>query len=250
LRRAALLAALFVVWAVSAAAEVRPVEALGVVPLDPDRPSSRAPRDAALQSALYSAVRRVALDELADFDPVAGESQIDAALGPDPLDYATRFRILEDRGERPALFSEADEVENEYVVLVEVHVDTDRVRERLVAAGLLVMPSGDGRRWRVRLVLEDVESFASYQAVRTLLEEIGARSALPQEMEAGRAVLVVDGTRSPDALVAALVDAAPSNLRLVPLGRDGASVRLRVRFVGGPPRPGAPAFDTTRPNRY
>ena len=45
--------------------------------------------------------------------------QLWAALGKNPLDYANRFRILEDRGERPALFTEIPGVSTEYVVLVE-----------------------------------------------------------------------------------------------------------------------------------
>ena len=73
---------------------------------------------------------------------------------------------------------------------------------------------------------------------------MGARSAVPVEMERGRAVLEVDGTRSPDALIAALVRAAPPNLSVVPLGVDDEGVHLRARFLGGPLRP-IPAPDRT-----
>ena len=244
--------------ATPAAADVRRVEALGAVALDPDSPPAVEPRDAALRRALHDAVWRVALDELVGFDP-ADEASQDAragALGKEPLDFATRFRVMEDRGERPALFSEEPGVESEYVVLVEVYVDRDKVRERLRAAGLLSLPSGDSRRYRVRVVLEEVGSYGAYQAVRTLLEELGARSAVPVEMERGRAVLEVDGSRSPESLVAALVRAAPPNLSVVPLGVDEEGVHLRARFLGGAaaPAPGAwtdaPAFDTPRANRY
>lgn len=235
-----------------AGAEVRTIEALGAVPLDPESPPAGSPRDAALQRALHDAVWRVALDELDGFDPgdEAAQDSLAEALGKDPLDYASRFRVVEDRGERPALFSEQPGVENEYVVLVEVHVDADRVRERLSRAGLLSAPSGDQRRYRVRVVLDEVGSYGAYQAVRTLLEETGARSTVPVEMERGRAVLMVDGSRSPDALVAALVRAAPPNLSVVPLGVDEQGVHLRARFLGGPAssdpgaRSGDGAFDT------
>jgi hypothetical protein len=242
--------------ALPAGAEVRAVEAVGAVPLDAAAPPVTPPRDAALHKALTDAVWRVALDELPDFDAPTQEEALAAALGDEPLDFATRFRILEDRGERPALFSEDPEVEKEYVVVAEVHVDTERVRERLAGAGLLLVPSGEGRRVRVRVVIEDVESYASYMAVRTLLEELGVRSALPLEMQPGRVVLDVDGHRTPEELLGDLLRAAPSNLSLEPLGSDAESLRLRARFLGATEPapaevwPGAPAIDTTEANRY
>lgn len=256
---AAVFAALLVAGLASpVVADVRRVEALGAVPLDPDSPPTQSPRDSALRRALHDAVWRVALDELVGFDP-ADESSQDAlaeALGRDPRKFATRFRVIEDRGERPALFSEEPGIETEYVVLAEVHVDRDKVRERLRAVGLLSRPSGEARRYRVRIVLDEVGSYGAYQAVRTLLEELGARSAVPVEMERGRAVLEVDGSRPPDSLVAALVRAAPPNLSIVPLGVDAEGVHLRARFLGGAaaPDPGAwsdaPGFDTPGANRY
>ena len=229
-------AALLLATALPAGAELRRVEALGAVPLDPRNPPSVPPRDAALRRALHDAVWRVALEMLPGFDPTdhASEADLEDALGNDPLDYADRFRVVEDRGERPALFSEAPGVETEYVVLVEAHVETSRIRQRLAAAGLLSRPSGDARRYRVRVVLDEVGSYGAYQAVRTLLEEMGARSAIPVEMEPGRAVLLVDGNRPPDALVAGLVRSAPPNLSIVPLGIDDDGVHLRARFLGGP----------------
>lgn len=261
MRRAGLLLGLAAVllWAGAAGAEVVRIEALGAVPLDPDAPTHGAPRDAALERALNDAVWRVALDQLPGFDPSdeLAQARLAQALGDEPRDYVNRFRILEDRGKRPALFSDAPGVESEYVVLVEVHVDRDRVAKRLRDAGLLATPSGERRHYRVRVVLEDVETYGTYQAVRTLLEEIGARSALPVEMERGRAVLVVDGTRPPDQLLAALVRAAPPDLSVVPLGADDESLRLRARFLGATPaapepggRAAARGFDTDDPNRY
>ena len=220
-----------------AGADVRSVEAVGAVPLDPRDPPRRPPRDLAVQRALAEAVQRVALEELPGFDPVEGEVELWAALGKEPLDYANRFRIVEDRGERPALFSEIPGISTEYVVLVEVQVDAARVRQRLRERGLLVAPDRWGGRRPVRVVLEDVGTWASYRAVRTLLEEVGARSATPVEMEQGRAVLDVEGDRTPDELVAALMGAAPPNLRLVPLGIEDDTVRLRARFLDTPAAP-------------
>jgi len=229
-------ALLLAMLALPAGAEVRRVEALGAVPLGADSSPSGPPKDAALRRALHDAVWRVALDQLPGFDPTdeASQDALADALGQEPLDYASRFRVVEDRGERPALFSDEPGVESEYVVLVEVYVETSRVRERLAAAGLLSRPSGDTRRYRVRVVLDEVGSYGAYQAVRTLLQEMGARSAVPVELERGRAVLDVVGSRPPDALVAALVRAAPPNLSVVPLGIDEQGVHLRARFLGGP----------------
>jgi hypothetical protein len=223
----------------AAASDVRKVEAVGVVPLRPDHPPRRPPRDSAVAQALASAVRRVAQEELPDFDPELDAASLDEALGREPLDYATRFRIVEDRGERPALFSDDPEVEREYVVLVEVSVDAERVRQKLTRSGLMAGPSRTARRQRVQLVIEDVETWASYRAVRTLLEDVGVQSAVPVEMERGRAVLEVDGSRGPEELMTALVRAAPPNLRLVLLGSDAGTLRLRARFLDSPAVGGA-----------
>lgn len=221
------------------AADVRSVEAVGVTPLRSDQPPRRPPRDLAVQQALVTAVRRVAQDELPGFDPDRDADALGAALGGEPLDYATRFRIVEDRGERPALFSDDPEVEKEYVVVLEVQVDADRVRQRLVSSGLMAGPRLDAPRQHVRVVIEDVDTWASYRAVHTLLDDVG-ESAVPVEMELGRAVLDVDGSRSPEELMKALVRAAPPNLRLVALGSEPGTLRLRARFLDTP-APMAPA---------
>jgi hypothetical protein len=218
--------------AATAGAEVRPVEAVGAVPLDPDKPTQQPPRDAALDRALDEAVWRVAVEELPDFDADRQEEALRTALGTDPLEFATRYRILEDRGERPALFTEDPTVTAEYVVLAEVHVDADRVRERLRQARLLVTPSGDRPRWPVRVEIVELQSYASYVAVRTLLEEMGLRAPVPVEMERGRAVLRVEADRPPAQLLADLVRAAPANLSLVPVGSDAESLQVRARFLG------------------
>ena len=235
------------------AADVRAVEALGAVPIAPDGGSRRSPRDVALHRALREAVWRVAIEELDAVAVVAAEEEVAAALGDDPLVYATRFRIVEDRGERPALFSDDPEVENEYVVLAEVHVDADRVRQRLSTAGLMRLPSGEIQRIRTRLTLVEVRSWAEIQAVRTLLREVGAGTAVPVDLVRGRAVLAVESAHSPEALVDALLAAAPPELRLERLGAGPDGLELRAHFLGGS-RSRAPAgvapFDTPEPERY
>jgi len=247
----------FALWLLAAApgraADLRVSEAVGAVPLHADARPATPPRDAAERKAMAEAVRRVALQMLSDPDPAEVQVRLDAALGADPLVYISRFRTLEDRGERPALFSDDPEARTEYVVVVEVQVDADRVRAALARGGLLVAPAGEATRFRVRLEAEGVEDFASYRALReTLIEGVGVRSALPIELERGRAILDVDSELAGAALLEALVQAAPPGLTLTPLQTSPERVQLRVQRVpeSSPGSIPAPAIDTTNPNRY
>ncbi len=246
---------IFAVWIATpaGATDNRRLEALGAAPMETHRASRSSPRDVALRRALQGAVWRVAVEQLDTAGATTKDATLAAALGKDPLVYATRFRVIEDRGERPALFSDDPKVENEYVVLAEVYVDVDRVRERLVSTGLMRLPSGEAADVRTRVTLVDVRSWAEIQAVRTLLGEIGARSAIPVDLERGRAVLAVESSLSPAALVRALIAAAPPELRLEPLkgGPDGLELRARFLETSGPNQPArASPFDTSEPEGY
>jgi hypothetical protein len=221
--------------AVAASAELRSVEAVGAAPVTRE---GAPPRDAALRRALQEAVRQVALEMLPDLDEAEADAVLEPALG-DPFAYATRYRIVDDRGERPALFIEDPEVDTEYVLVVRAQVDVERVRERLERRGLLGEPSGDRDRHRLRVVIQDIDSYASYMAVRTLLDDLRVRSAVPVEMEQGTAVLEVESDRSAAQLLKALMRAAPPELRIQPLGADAETLTLRARFLpplGGPTR--------------
>jgi hypothetical protein len=232
--------AVALVAAVAWAGEIQRMEAVGAVPLGTDAPRRSPPRDAALQVALSDAVRRVALDLLPDLDPAEAETVLDEVLGGDPGEYVSAYRILEDRGERPALFVEDPSVETEYVVVVEVNVDAGRIRERLTAGGLLALPVGETRGFRLRLVIEELDGFPAYALLRhTLVEGVGVRSALPVEMERGRAVLELEADLRPSELLDALLAAAPPELQIVPLAAEGDSLTLRVRRVELPVAPAA-----------
>jgi hypothetical protein len=242
--------ALFALAALPArGADLRATEAVGAVPLHADARPTSPPRDAAVRRALVEAVRRVALELLADLDPAEAEPRLAAALGDDPLPYVSRYRTLEDRGERPALFSDDPSARTEYVVVVEASVDADRVRERLAQSGLVTAPAGELRRHRVRLEVEGIEDYAAYRALRqALLEGVGVRSALPSELERGRAVLDVEADRAGEALLAALQRSAPAELTIVALEVGPERLRLRVqRTAAGT---AAPAIDTSNQNRY
>jgi len=218
----------------AAHAEQRSLEAVGVVPVDPTAPSTRPRRDLAVRRALADAVWQVAVGLLPGYVHETDQDAVARAIGGDPLAYATRYQIIEDRGERPVLFSEDPRIESEYVVVVDVNVDVGGLRSRLVQAGLLQPAGRPTSRYRTRVVIEDIDSWAAYRAVRTLLEEVGVKTATPVEMVRGRAVLEVDGNRSPDRLMSALVRAAPPNVRIVPLGAEANTLRLNVRFLGAP----------------
>lgn len=250
----ALLLALLLAGPAARAADVRRMEATGVVGLDPDASWSTPPRDAALRRALSDAVRRIALEELPDLDPAEAEERLAPVLGDDPFVYATRFRIVEDRGERPALLVEDPDVKTEYVVVVEAYVDADRVRERLAAAGLLDAPSGESGSTRVRVVVDDVYSYPAYAAIRAaLVDGAGARSATPVEISSGRAVFDVVAEKGAPELLDALLDRAGPGLRIVPLETDQNELVLRVELLVPPAEPAAgepEAFDTPDRNRY
>jgi hypothetical protein len=233
-----------------AAADLRRIESVGVVPIEAGNPRRNAPRDAAVRAAVARAVEGVALQLLpegwergvADSEitqttraPGDVEPLLASALGADPFDYATRFRILEDRGIRSALLSKDPAVKSEYVVLVEVFVDAERVGERLRTAGWLGAPAGQDSESHVRLILEGLDSFGAYDALRrTLLDDPAVRSALPVELSAGRAVLEVDCGYDAQALGDALVARAGNGLRVVPVERDGHTLTLLVDYLPPP----------------
>jgi hypothetical protein len=250
--------------------DVRRVEAVGVFAIDPELPSIEAPRDAAVRSAVQEAVQRTARALLpADFrPPVTAEATPDAAaptagaepdpqeqveaaaalaawldrvLG-DPFDYATRFRILKDRGVRPALLTGRSDVTSEYVVDVEVFVDAGRVNERLRAQGALEAPAGGNAIYHTRVILEGADSFAGYDAVRRALRDgPGVQSALPSEFAKGQIVIEVTADREASAVLDDLLGDAPAGLQLVPLESSSESITLLVHFTKSAPAAGREA---------
>jgi hypothetical protein len=236
--------ALVLLLASAARAEIRQVEAVGAVPLAPDARHTTPLRDIAVRMALSEAVRRVALDLIPGVDPAEAAELLPGVLGDDPIDYTTRYRIIEDRGERPALFAEDPDVEFDYVVVVEAYIDADRVEKRLEAAGLLGAGRDTAPHRDIRLVVEDLEGFAAYASLRkALIEGVGVRSALPVEMERGRAVLVVNTAYDPWQLLDELLRAAPPELRITPLDTQEDAITLRIALAALPAgaETGAPA---------
>lgn len=236
-RAGALLAALVLLCGPALAADpIRRVEAVGAVGLDPATGRTTPPRDAALRRALQQAVTQVAEAQLGNLDP----EKAARALGDDPFVYATRFRILEDRGERPALLVQDPGVEREYVVVVEAYVDSARVRERLSRAGLLDAPSGEGLRSRFQLTVLGLDGYPAYAAVRkALLGGAGAESVTPLEIARGRAVFDVVASREPGALLDALLAQGDPTLRFSPVDEDERALVVRVDYRPAPAEPAA-----------
>lgn len=243
--------------------DVQRVEAVGAFPIRRDASAGAAPRDGAVRAAVADAVQRIAramlpegftpptaggefagepgedlagargdasggAEEATDFDAELA-AWLEQVLGDDPFEYAMRFRILEDRGVRPALLSGDPAAENEYVVVVEVYVDTGRVLDRLHATGLLVSPAGDQSRFRIEFEVEGIESFAGYEMLRsTLLAAPGVSSALPSEFRRDRVVLVVIADREASAVLDELLTGAPPELQVIPLESQDDRATLLV----------------------
>ena len=78
-------------------AEVRRVEAVGTIPIDPSERGRLALRDRAIQEALREAVFRVARELLLEAEaPDDSSSLLGEVLRSKMVRYTTRFRILED----------------------------------------------------------------------------------------------------------------------------------------------------------
>ncbi len=234
----ALVTVVLVLAAGPAAAEIRRIEEIGTVPIRSADKGSANARDAALQAALREAVRRVAQSFLMDAENAGPESgndtdELEKVLGKRMVPYTTRFRVLEDRGERPAMFVEKG-VKTEYVVVVEVFVDADRVEQRLIDAGLLARDPLDGEVTRIDLELQGVKAYGAVMAVRELLtERVGVRSAVPRSFERGTAVLEVElagADRDPVQLTEQLAALGPPELLIRVLSVDAMRAVVDVTW--------------------
>ena len=230
--------------AMSATAELRREESVGVAPILED---DGVPRDAAMTEAVRGAVLRTAKDLLpAGFtppDPAIGEdglpeepdAWLEARLGDDPFVYVSRFRILEDRGRQEAMFATDPEVLEEYVVVADVSVDVDAVRERLAELGLQ-RPSTGGSGRSVMLVIQGLTHHQPLRMLRQVLEdEGGVDSVVPVEFTSGRAVLAVRSNRDAPALVEALQNRAPEGLQVVVVDQRAREATLLIDWRAPPP---------------
>lgn len=219
---------LAVAWPSLATAEIRSLEVVGVVPLDAKTRKTGIPKDKAIEEALWEGVSRVAADLLVDSlvessDGEGSEAEGSAdplrkALGNDMLAYAQSFRIVEDQGERPALFTDNPDAATEYVVVVAVEVDVDRVRERLQSAGLL---ETGGLQILTGILVEvrDLTRYGGYEELVGLMESdaVGAVSVSPLEFTRGRIMLHVEAEWGAGELLERLLGASSPQLRITPI---------------------------------
>jgi hypothetical protein len=169
------------------------------------------------------------------------ENILAGALGDDPLVYVNGYRIVEDRGERPALFVADPDAETEYVVVVEAQVSVDRVRNRLVERGLLAeAPMGQGERLSLRVTVDGLESYAAYlEVVDALRNEGGARSAKLLEASSGRMVFEVAADHGGPQMLAGLVQARRPGLHITPLLSQDHHLAFRAAWEPSTPAEGA-----------
>lgn len=246
--RAAVVAALAaaLLAAAPAGAEVRRYAVVGAVPIDPEKPLA-VPRQAALQAALREAVALAArglVQEATGTEPTPDANAAAPTLPGAPSEFVVSYRVLEDRGEQDRLPTvetpagqPAGPAGREYVLLAEVQIDLDRVREGLESAGTLVSEAAAPRSGPFRLEILGIPSPATWTAVREALSRAGARTVVPVEIEAGRALVDVDAALGPERTLALVVPRPlPDGLGLESLGFEAGLYRVRVRPLP-PPAP-------------
>ena len=230
------LAALPGMTRIAQSAELRKLEAVGAVPIDPRARGGIAPRDVAIQRALKEAVSRVAREFLLDAeDAEVSPATLDEVLGEDMVQYTASFRIREDRGERPALFSEDADITTEYLVVMEVEVDAERVEGRLVEAGLLARRGSTRGLARMRIEADGVDVYAAYEALRDALRsDVAVKRVVPREFGAGVATLDVeyDGESAP--ILERLLRRPPPGLEVRSQPSEPGLLRLSLDWTPPP----------------
>jgi hypothetical protein len=220
-------------------AEVRRVEAVGTVAVDPSERGRLGLRDKAIQAALREAVFRIARELLLEAEaPDDSASSLDKVLHSGMVRYTTRFRILEDQGERPALFSDNPSVATEYVVIVEVDVDVDRVEAQLLDSELIARPESSGERRKVVIEAYGLDQYPAYQAFAELVSAAAAGGpAQAVSFERGRALLAVEveAPFGPLELLDELERLAPEGLEIEPIQIGGETLSVTVTWHPPPP---------------
>jgi hypothetical protein len=216
--------------ATPAGAEVVRLEAFGAAPPREGAAAAESLRKTAIRAALSEAISRAALELVSGAGGAGDPARVAEALGEDPFPYVVRFQVLEERGTAPPAGLPAAPGA-EYGVRLEALVELDRVRTRLVEAGLLAGREGPGIQV-LPVTAEGLDSYRSYRSLRDALAS-ESRSVRPIEFGRGRAVLEVETERSPGELLEAVRRAFPESVRLVPLVVGNGELRLRVESPGG-----------------
>ena len=207
-------------WVLPAQAELRVLEVVGAVPVSDSGSRFKMPKEQAIDEALLEGVSRVAEEFLIEADPALPpvpdqRDRLRSALGPDMVPYTRSFRIVEDQGERPVLFTEHPDAATEYVVVVSVEVETERIREQLIRSGLLV-DEGQGVVRGYELHVKGLSHYRGYLALIELLESesVGVKMVTPRAMGSEGLTVLVEADFDPATLLERLRAAAPSNLEI------------------------------------
>jgi hypothetical protein len=153
------------------------------------------------------------------------------ALGNDVLPFMRSYRILDDRGEVPVFIRDDPDVAVEYVVVIEVLVDVDRVTAALEAAGLIVGIKSAEIGEPISVELLGLSRFEAFDVLLEALRgELGATRVRTVEFSRKRQVILVEGPFGPSALSASLASLESPELILEPIGVD--SIGRRIRLVG------------------
>jgi len=145
------------------------------------------------------------------------------------LPYMRSYRILDDRGEVPVLFNDEPDVSVEYVVVVEVLVDVDRVTSALEKAGLIATALSPVRE---ESVVVELIGLARYEALEVIVGALGTEFGATRIRSIGfsreRQVLAVEGPFGHAALSAMLAGFEDPRLMLEPIGVDSEGRRIRL----------------------
>ncbi len=240
-----------------AAAEPHRVEVVGAYPIREALRGKLDPREEAIRKALWEGVSRVALELMGEeVDPdesevsppkgagePAGASPADSTdrfrkiFGREILPYTRSFRIIEDRGERPVLFADEPGVRSEYLVVVEVIVDVDRVTAELARAGLVEKQGAAATSQSVTLELIGLERHAGLRRVFEALRQLAVTRIETLEFSPARQLLRVEAPFGAEELAARLSRLESADLILDPVEVDREGRRLRVLAQWFPPAP-------------
>jgi hypothetical protein len=213
-----------------AEARVERVEAVGSYGISDEKRHRVTPRDEAVDLAIWEGVSRVALEVIGEAESTEEDVELlRSALGKDVLPYARSFRILEDKGESPVLFAEDPDITTEYVVIVEVVVDVDRVSAALDEAGLIAGGGVQAINEPVLVELIGVGRHDVFEAIRdAFVSDLGAVRVETLGFARNRQLLSVVGPFGPEDLSAAMQRLTGSGWTLETIGIDEFGRRIRV----------------------
>jgi len=237
-RGAGLVLALAVGLAAGAATDLESVAIEGAAPAAKGVGGAGALRQAALEAGVRDAVLKVADEVARESGPAPDPAALRTALGNDVLGYAVRFRLVEDRGERPAQKLQQPGVEREYAVQVDVEVDRGRIRSRLAGAGLAkaVAKPAAAPPSTLEVTFEGVDRYATWETLRRALAGRG-NPVRPVEFARGRVVAAIDTDEAPAALADRLRQAVGDQLGISLRSAEGRELRIEVLSSPGAPPP-------------